>query len=266
MPVAEAAKKADIIQILLPDELQASVYKSEIMPHLSENKVLMFSHGFNIHYGQIVPPANVDVIMVAPKGPGFMVRRQYEEGKGVPALIAIEQDHTGKAHKTALAYAKGIGATRAVVLETTFREETETDLFGEQAVLCGGISSLIKAGFETLVDAGYAPEMAYLEVCHETKLIVDLIYEGGLTNMRQYVSNTAQYGDMTRGPRVIGPEAYEAMEEILGEIQSGEFAKEWMLENMVNRPVFNALTKADEEHLLEETGKEVRAMMPQFRK
>jgi len=266
MPVAEAAKKADIIQILLPDELQGAVYKSEIMPHLSENKTLMFSHGFNIHFGQIVPPANIDVIMVAPKGPGFMVRRQYEEGKGVPALIAIEQDHTGKAHKIALAYAKGIGATRAVVLETTFREETETDLFGEQAVLCGGASSLIKAGFETLVNAGYAPEMAYLEVCHELKLIVDLIYEGGLTNMRQYVSNTAQYGDLTRGPRVIGPEAYEAMEEILDEIQSGEFAKEWMLENMVNRPVFTALTKADEDHLLEETGKEVRAMMPQFRK
>jgi ketol-acid reductoisomerase len=266
MTVAEAAKKADIIQILLPDELQAAVYKNEIMPYLSENKVLMFSHGFNIHFGQIVPPANVDVLMVAPKGPGFMVRRQYEEGKGVPALIAVQQDHTGKAHKVALAYAKGIGATRAVVLETSFREETETDLFGEQAVLCGGASSLIKAGFETLVNAGYAPEMAYLEVCHEMKLIVDLIYEGGLTNMRQYVSNTAQYGDMTRGPRVIGPESYEAMEEILSEIQSGEFAKEWMLENMVNRPVFTALTKADEEHLLETTGKEVRAMMPQFRK
>jgi ketol-acid reductoisomerase len=266
LSVAEAAKKADIIQILLPDELQAAVFRSEIMPHLTENKTLMFSHGFNIHFGQIQPPANVDVIMVAPKGPGFMVRRQYEEGKGVPALIAIHQDYTGKGHKTALAYAKGIGATRAVVLETTFREETETDLFGEQAVLCGGTASLIKAGFETLVDAGYAPEMAYLEVCHELKLIVDLIYEGGLTNMRQYVSNTAQYGDMTRGPRVIGPEAYEAMEEILAEIQSGEFAKEWMLENIVNRPVFNALTKADEDHLLEETGKEVRAMMPQFRK
>ncbi len=197
LSVADAAKKADIIQILLPDELQAAIFRTEIMPHLTENKVLMFSHGFNIHFGQIQPPANVDVIMVAPKGPGFMVRRQYEEGKGVPALIAIHQDHTGKAHKTALAYAKGIGATRAVVLETSFREETETDLFGEQAVLCGGTASLIKAGFETLVDAGYAPEMAYLEVCHELKLIVDLIYEGGLTNMRQYVSNTAQYGDMT---------------------------------------------------------------------
>lgn len=266
MTVAEAVKKSDIIQILLPDEHQGAVYRNEIMPHLTEGKCLMFSHGFNIHYGQIVPPQTVDVIMVAPKGPGFMVRRQYEEGKGVPALIAIHQDHTKKAHQIALAYAKGIGATRAVVLETSFREETETDLFGEQAVLCGGMTSLIKAGFETLVDAGYAPEMAYLEVLHETKLIVDLIYEGGLTNMRKYISNTAQYGDLTRGPRVIGEESYEAMQEILDEIQSGEFAKEWMLENMVNRPVFNALTKADEEHLIEEVGKEVRSMMPQFKK
>jgi ketol-acid reductoisomerase len=266
MTVADAVKKADIIQILLPDEHQSAVYRSEIMPYLTENKCLMFSHGFNIHFGQIVPPSIVDVIMVAPKGPGFMVRRQYEEGKGVPALIAVHQDHSGKAHAIALAYAKGIGATRAVVLETSFREETETDLFGEQAVLCGGTTALIKAGFETLVDAGYAPEMAYLEVLHETKLIVDLIYEGGLTNMRKYISNTAQYGDLTRGPRVIGPEAYEAMQEILDEIQSGEFAKEWMLENLVNRPVFNALTKADEDHLIEDVGREVRAMMPQFRK
>jgi len=265
MAVAEAVKKADIIQILLPDEHQAAVYKSEIMPHLSDKKCLMFSHGFNIHFGQIVPPPTVDVIMVAPKGPGFMVRRQYEEGKGVPALIAVHQDHTGKAHQIALAYAKGIGATRAVVLETSFREETETDLFGEQAVLCGGCTSLVKAGFETLVDAGYEPEMAYLEILHELKLIVDLIYEGGLTNMRKYISNTAQYGDLTRGPRVIGPESYEAMQEILEEIQSGKFAREWMLENMVNRPVFNALTKADEEHLIEKVGKEVRGMMPQFR-
>ena len=266
MPVAEAVKKADIVQILLPDEHQAAVYRAEILPHLTANKCLMFSHGFNIHFGQIVPPPTVDVIMVAPKGPGFMVRRQYEEGNGVPALIAVHQDHSGKAHKIALAYAKGIGATRAVVLETSFREETETDLFGEQAVLCGGTTALIKAGFETLVDAGYAPEMAYLEVLHETKLIVDLIYEGGLTNMRKYISNTAQYGDLTRGPRVIGQEAYEAMQEILDEIQSGEFAKEWMLENTVNRPVFNALTKADEEHMIEEVGREVRGMMPQFKK
>jgi ketol-acid reductoisomerase len=265
MKVADAVKQADIVQILLPDEHQGAIFRTEILPNLKENQCLMFSHGFNIHFGQIVPPATVDVIMVAPKGPGFMVRRQYEEGNGVPALIAVHQDHTGKAHKIALAYAKGIGATRAVVLETSFREETETDLFGEQAVLCGGCTSLVKAGFETLVNAGYEPEMAYLEVCHELKLIVDLIYEGGLTNMRQYISNTAQYGDLTRGPRVIGPEAYEAMQEILEEIQSGKFAREWMLENMVNRPMFTALTKADEEHLLEEVGKEVRGMMPQFR-
>jgi ketol-acid reductoisomerase len=265
MKVADAIKGADIVQILLPDEHQGAVFRTEILPHLKEDQCLMFSHGFNIHFGQIVPPATIDVVMVAPKGPGFMVRRQYEEGKGVPALIAVHQDHTGKAHKVALAYSKGIGATRAVVLETSFREETETDLFGEQAVLCGGCTSLIKAGFETLVDAGYEPEMAYLEVCHELKLIVDLIYEGGLTNMRQYISNTAQYGDLTRGPRVIGPETYEAMQEILEEIQSGRFAREWMLENMVNRPVFTARTKADEEHLIEEVGKEVRGMMPQFR-
>jgi len=266
MTVAEATKTAEIVQILLPDEHQGAVFRHEILPHLSANKCLMFSHGFNIHFGQIVPPETVDVVMVAPKGPGFMVRRQYEEGKGVPALIAIHQDYTGRAHAIALAYAKGIGATRAVVLETSFREETETDLFGEQAVLCGGCTSLVKAGFETLVDAGYEPEMAYLEVFHELKLIVDLLYEGGLTNMRQYISNTAQYGDLTRGPRVIGPEVYEAMQEILEEIRTGKFAREWMLENMVNRPQFAALTKADEEHLIEEVGKEVRAMMPQFRK
>jgi len=266
MKVADAVKSADIVQILLPDEHQGAVFKTEILPNLKANKCLMFSHGFNIHFGQIVPPATIDVIMVAPKGPGFMVRRQYEEGKGVPALIAVHQDASGKAHKIALAYAKGIGATRAVVLETSFREETETDLFGEQAVLCGGVTSLIKAGFETLVDAGYSPEMAYLEVLHETKLIVDLIYEGGLTNMRKYISNTAQYGDLTRGPRVIGEESYIAMEEILEEIQSGKFAREWMLENMVNRQKNNALTKADEEHLIEEVGKEVRGMMPQFKK
>lgn len=264
--VCDAAKAADIIMILLPDETQGDVYKTEIMPYLSENKCLMFSHGFNIHYGQIVPPPTVDVIMVAPKGPGHMVRRTFEEGKGVPALIAIEQDYTGNAKKIALAYAKGIGGTRAVVLETTFMEETETDLFGEQAVLCGGVTSLIKAGFDTLVGAGYAPEMAYLEVLHEMKLIVDLIYEGGFTKMRDSISNTAQYGDITRGPRVIGPESYEAMEEILAEIQTGEFAKEWILENRVNRPVFTALTRADEEHLIEEVGAELRAMMPQFKK
>ncbi|MCX6693937.1 MAG: ketol-acid reductoisomerase [Methanomicrobiales archaeon] len=264
--VPDAVKNADIIQVLIPDEHQAAVYRTEIRPHLADGKCLMFSHGFNIHYGQIVPPPNVDVIMVAPKGPGHMVRRQYEEGRGVPALIAVHQDHSGNAKKTALAYAKAIGATRAVVLETSFREETETDLFGEQAVLCGGVTSLVKAGFETLVEAGYSPEMAYLEVLHELKLIVDLIYEGGLSKMRSAISNTAQYGDLTRGPRIIGPEVYAAMEEILHEIQNGEFAKEWILENMVNRPVFNALTKADEEHLIEEVGQEIRQMMPQFKK
>jgi ketol-acid reductoisomerase len=265
-PVRDAVKSADVVQILLPDETQAGVYRSEIGPNLRKGSRLMFSHGFNIHFGQIVPPDFVDVIMVAPKGPGSMVRRQYQDGKGVPALIAVHQDYSGKAKEIALGYAKGIGATRAVVLETTFREETETDLFGEQAVLCGGVTSLIKAGFETLVDAGYAPEMAYLEILHELKLIVDLIYEGGFTKMRNAISNTAQYGDLTRGPRVIGPEVYMAMQEILEEIQSGEFAKEWILENQVNRPVFNALTRMDEEHLIEDIGKEIRAMMPQFRK
>ncbi|WP_292408434.1 MULTISPECIES: ketol-acid reductoisomerase [unclassified Methanoculleus] len=265
-PVAEVVKRAEIIQILLPDESQAAVYRTEISPFLRENACLMFSHGFNIHYGQIVPPPTVDVVMVAPKGPGHMVRRTYEEGEGVPALIAVHQDYTGKAHAVALAYARGIGATRAVVLETTFAEETETDLFGEQAVLCGGVTSLIKAGFETLVDAGYAPEMAYLEVLHEMKLIVDLIYEGGFTKMRDSISNTARYGDLTRGPRVIGPETYAAMQEILEEIQNGEFAREWLLENTVNRPVLNALTRADEEHLIEQVGKELRGFMPQFQK
>jgi len=266
LDVSKAAERADVIMILLPDETQGVVYKNEIEQHLTENKCLMFSHGFNIHFGQIVPPADVDIIMVAPKGPGHMVRRTYEEGKGVPALIAIHQEYTGKAKEIALAYAKGIGATRAVVLETSFREETETDLFGEQAVLCGGTTALIKAGFETLVKAGYAPEMAYLEVLHEMKLIVDLIYEGGFTKMRDSISNTAQYGDITRGPRVIGEESKAEMEQILKEIQSGAFTKEWMLENAVNRPMFNALTRADEEHLIEKVGAEIRGMMPQFRK
>jgi len=263
--VDEAVKRADIIQILLPDEIQGAVFRTEIAPFIEEGNCLMFSHGFNIHYGQIVPAPTIDVVMVAPKGPGHMVRRTYEEGNGVPALIAVHQNYSGRAKEIALAYAKGIGATRAVVLETTFMEETETDLFGEQAVLCGGVTSLIKAGFETLVDAGYAPEMAYLEVLHELKLIVDLIYEGGFTNMRNSISNTAQYGDLTRGPRVIGPEVYIAMREVLEEIQSGEFAREWMLENTVNRPVFSALTRADEEHIIEKVGLEIRGMMPQFK-
>ncbi|MBR1369009.1 ketol-acid reductoisomerase [Methanocalculus chunghsingensis] len=263
--VSDAVKKADLVQILLPDETQGPVFRSEIGPFLRDGASLVFSHGFNIHYGQIVAPEGVNVFMVAPKGPGFMVRRTYTEGKGVPALIAVYQDISGDARNLALAYAKGIGSTRAMVLETTFREETETDLFGEQAVLCGGITSLIREGFETLVDAGYSPEMAYLEVLHETKLIVDLIYEGGFTKMRRYISNTAQYGDLTRGPRVIGPESRMAMEEILAEIQNGTFAKEWILENMVNRPVFNALTRADEEHEIEAVGAELRKDMPQFK-
>ncbi|WP_298667974.1 ketol-acid reductoisomerase [uncultured Methanofollis sp.] len=264
--VADAAREAEIVQVLLPDEDQAAVYRSAVRQGLTGGKTLMFSHGFNIHYGQIVPPPDVNVVMVAPKGPGHMVRRMYEEGKGVPALIAVEQDATGDAKAIALAYAKGIGATRAAVFETTFREETETDLFGEQAVLCGGCTSLIKAGFETLVANGYAPEMAYLEVLHELKLIVDLIYEGGFSGMRDSISNTAKYGDLTRGPRVIGPETYEAMQEILDEIQDGRFAKEWILENMTGRPVFTALTRADEEHEIECVGKEIRALMPQFQK
>lgn len=264
--VADAAKMADIIQVLLPDEDQAAIYQASIRQGLSAGKTLMFSHGFNIHYGQIVPPPDVNVVMVAPKGPGHMVRRMYEEGKGVPALIAVEKDATGQAKAIALAYAKGIGATRAAVFETSFKEETETDLFGEQAVLCGGCTALVRAGFETLVANGYAPEMAYLEVLHELKLIVDLIYEGGFTKMRDSISNTAQYGDLTRGPRVIGPESYAAMQEILEEIQDGRFAKEWILENMTRRPVFTALTRADEEHEIEEVGAEIRALMPQFQK
>ncbi|MCP1714369.1 ketol-acid reductoisomerase [Methanocalculus alkaliphilus] len=263
--VSDAVKIADLVQILLPDEAQGPVFRSEIGPFLRDGASLVFSHGFNIHYGQIVPPEGVDVFMVAPKGPGFMVRRTYTEGNGVPALIAVYQDVSGNARNLALAYAKGIGSARAMILETTFREETETDLFGEQAVLCGGITSLIREGYETLVDAGYSPEMAYLEVLHETKLIVDLIYEGGFTKMRRYISNTAQYGDLTRGPRVIGPESRMAMEEILCEIQNGTFAKEWILENMVNRPVFNALTRADEEHEIEAVGAELRKDMPQFK-
>jgi ketol-acid reductoisomerase len=263
--VAEAVKIADLVQILLPDETQAAVFRTEIAENLRKGASLVFSHGFNIHYGQIVPPATVNVFMVAPKGPGYMVRRTYTEGMGVPALIAVYQDVNGNSRALALAYAKGIGATRAMVLETTFREETETDLFGEQAVLCGGITSLIRAGFETLVDAGYSPEMAYLEVLHETKLIIDLIYEGGFTKMRRYISNTAQYGDLTRGPRVIGPESQMEMQEILAEIQNGTFAKEWILENMVGRPVFNALTRADEEHEIEYVGAELRKDMPQFK-
>ena len=258
---AEASKQADMIQILAQDNLQAQLYKTEIVENLKKGKTLVFSHGFNIHYGQIVPPPEVDVIMVAPKGPGHLVRREFERGAGVPSLIAVYQDFSKKAKKKALAYAKGIGATRAGVLETTFGEETETDLFGEQAVLCGGASELVKAGFDTLVEAGYQPEIAYFECLHELKLIVDLMYEGGISYMRYSISDTAEYGDMTRGRRVVTEETREEMRAILQEIQSGEFAREWILENMAGRPVYSAIKRIDSEHLIEKVGKQLRAMM-----
>ncbi|MCK4402097.1 ketol-acid reductoisomerase [bacterium] len=258
----EAAKKADIIQILTPDEVQAKVYKNDIAPYLKDGKALVFSHGFNIHFGQIVPPSNIDVFMVAPKGPGHLVRRMYEDDGGVPCLIAIFQEYTGKAKDLGLAYAKGIGGTKAGVIETTFAEETETDLFGEQVVLCGGLTALIKAGFEVLVEAGYQPEMAYFECLHEVKLITDLLHEGGIGWMRHSISNTAEYGDLSRGPRIVTKETKAEMKKILKEVQSGEFAKEWILENQANRPVFNALAKKDEKHLIEVVGKKLRGMMP----
>jgi len=258
---AEIAKKCDIIQILLPDELQARIYAAEIKPHLRKGQVLVFSHGFNIHFGQIVPPADVDVIMIAPKGPGPLVRSEYQKGSGVPNLIAIFQNVSGKAKEIALAYAKGIGGTRAGVIETTFAEETETDLFGEQAVLCGGVSALVMAGFETLVEAGYQPEIAYFECLHELKLIVDLFYKGGISLMREKVSNTAEYGDLTRGPRIVTEETKKEMRKMLKEVQSGEFAREWILENQTGRPVFNALERKGKEHLLEKVGAELRKMM-----
>lgn len=258
---SEAAQKADIIMMLVPDQVQAAIYERDVKPHLTAGKMLLFSHGFNIHFGQIVPPADVDVAMVAPKGPGHLVRREYERGAGVPALVAIHQDATGNAMKRALAYAKGIGASRSGVIETTFKEETETDLFGEQAVLCGGAAELIKAGFETLVEAGYAPEIAYFECCHELKLIVDLIYEGGLARMRYSISDTAEYGDLSRGKRVITAETKKAMKEILYEIQSGQFAREWILENQANRPVLNARRRHEKEHQIEKVGARLRAMM-----
>ncbi|MHB1042192.1 MAG: ketol-acid reductoisomerase [Eubacteriales bacterium] len=264
--VPDAAKAADIIQILLPDELQAGVYKEEIGPYLTEGKAVMFSHGFNIHFGQIVPPSFIDVFMVAPKSPGHMVRRMYQEGKGVPGLVAVHQDYSGKAKETALAYAKGIGCTKAGVFDTSFREETETDLFGEQTVLCGGVTELMKAGFDTLVEAGYAPEMAYFECVHEMKLIVDLIYEGGFSFMRYSISNTAEYGDYMTGPRVITEETRKEMKKVLSEIQNGEFAKKWVVENQANRPVFNAIARREKDHLVEKVGAKLRAMMPWLKK
>ncbi|AAC07240.1 ketol-acid reductoisomerase [Aquifex aeolicus] len=257
----EAAKRADIIMFLIPDTVQPEVYKNEVEPELNSSKTLAFAHGFNIHFRQIVPPKDVDVFMVAPKGPGHLVRWMYTEGKGVPALVAIHQDASGTCKDKALAYAKGIGATRAGVIETTFKEETETDLFGEQMVLCGGVTALIKAGFETLVNAGYQPEVAYFECLHELKLIVDLIYEHGISGMRYSISDTAKYGDVTRGERiykVVKP----VMEKTLEEIQKGEFAREWILENKAGRPVYYALLERDREHLVEKVGEELRKMMP----
>jgi ketol-acid reductoisomerase len=257
----EAAKKSDIIQILAPDTAQSRIYQDEIQGELKKGKTLVFSHGFNIHYGQIMPPPDVDVIMIAPKGPGHLVRRQFVEGKGVPSLVAVQQDASGGALKVALAYAKGIGSTRAGVIETTFKEETETDLFGEQVVLCGGTTELVRAGFDTLVAAGYQPEIAYFECLHELKLIVDLMYEGGISYMRYSISDTAEYGDLTRGRRIIDEETRLIMKEILEEVQDGTFAREWILENEAHRPVFNALRKKGQEHLIEKVGKELRRMM-----
>ncbi|MTJ12646.1 ketol-acid reductoisomerase [Anabaena sp. UHCC 0187] len=264
--VADAAKAADFIMILLPDEVQKTIYKNEIEPNLEAGNVLAFAHGFNIHFAQVVPPADVDVVMVAPKGPGHLVRRTYEQGQGVPALFAVYQDATGHARDRAMAYAKGVGGTRAGILETTFREETETDLFGEQAVLCGGLSALIKAGFETLVEAGYQPELAYFECLHEVKLIVDLVVEGGLATMRDSISNTAEYGDYTRGPRVVTAETKAEMKKILSEIQSGQFAREFVLENQAGKPGFTAMRRQEAEHPIEAVGKDLRAMFSWLKK
>src|SRR6185295_16484666 len=262
LPTAEAVREADIVMVLLPDTEQKKVYEAEIAPNLVDGNSLAFAHGFNIHFNQVSPPAGVDVWMIAPKGPGHLVRRTYEEGGGVPCLVAVANDATGKAKQTALAYAKAIGGTRAGVLDTTFEEETETDLFGEQVVLCGGLTELIKGSFETLVAAGYQPESAYFETLHEVKLIVDLIYEGGIANMRYSISDTAEYDDMTRGPRIITDDTRAEMKRILEEIQSGQFAREWILENQAGRPTFNALRRRAEQHPIEEVGERLRSMMP----
>ncbi|MBT2754548.1 ketol-acid reductoisomerase [Mesobacillus foraminis] len=259
--VGEATAQSDVVMILLPDELQPSVYNNEIKPNLT-NQALMFAHGFNIHFSQITAPKESDVLLVAPKGPGHLVRRTYTEGAGVPALFAIYQDVTGEARELALAYAHGIGSLRAGGLETSFKEETETDLFGEQAVLCGGLTSLVKAGFETLTEAGYQPELAYFECLHELKLIVDLMYEGGLEGMRYSISDTAQWGDFVSGPRVVTAQAKEEMKAVLKDIQEGKFAKDWILENQANRPVFNAINENEKQHPIEVVGRELRAMMP----
>ncbi len=262
----EAAKQADIIMILVPDQIQSMVYESDILPNLKKGDVLAFAHGFNIHYNQIIPPEFVDVIMIAPKGPGHLVRRVYQEGKGVPNLIAIFQDASGKAKEIALAYSKGIGGTRAGVIETTFKEETETDLFGEQAVLCGGVSELIRAGFNTLVEAGYQPEIAYFECLHELKLIVDLIYEGGLSRMYYSVSDTAEYGGLAKGPVVIGEESRKAMKKLLTDIQTGAFATEWILENRAKSPYFKGLRRLLADSKLEQVGVQLRGMMSWIKK
>ncbi|MFH1411578.1 MAG: ketol-acid reductoisomerase [Candidatus Omnitrophota bacterium] len=262
LPAQEAAKKADIIQVLTQDHVQAAVYEKAIAANLKEGDALAFSHGFNIHFKQIVPPKNIDVFMVAPKGPGALVREMYEQGKGVPCLIAVFQDATGKARDKALSYAKALGGTRAGVIETTFKEETETDLFGEQAVLCGGASELVKAGFDTLVEAGYQPEIAYFECLHELKLITDLVYKYGISGMRARVSDTAEYGDITRGKRVINADTRKEMKKILSEIQSGDFANEWIKENKEGRPNYNKITETEKNHKIEIVGKELRGMMP----
>jgi len=266
MTAAEAAKKADIIMILINDEKQAQLYKESIEPNLTKHKALVFAHGFAIHFGQIVPPADIDVFLIAPKGPGHTVRSQFLEGRGVPCLIAIHQDASGHAKEVALAYALGIGGARAGVMETTFREETETDLFGEQAVLCGGVSALIKAGFETLVEAGYQPEMAYFECCHEMKLIVDLINQGGLSMMRYSISDTAEYGDYITGNKIITADTKKAMKDVLTDIQTGVFARDWLLENQVGKPFFNATKRIESEHQIEVVGSELRKMMSWLKK
>src|SRR5215470_10330417 len=262
LPVADAAERADIVMMLTPDELTPGIYKREIEPHLKPGKYLACAHGFSIHFKKIVPPADVNVFMVAPKGPGHLVRSEFEKGQGVPCLLAVAQDPSGNTKQVALAYASAIGGGRAAILETTFKEETETDLFGEQSVLCGGLTELMRAGFETLVEAGYAPEMAYFECIHEMKLIVDLIYEGGITNMRYSISNTAEYGDMTRGKRIISNESREAMKKILADIQAGKFADEWINEYRAGLPHFRELRKEGEHHPAEQVGATLRSMMP----
>ncbi len=259
---AEAAREAEVVMLTVPDESMADIYREEVEPHLRPGKYLAVAHGFNIHFGQIVPPAGVNVFMVAPKGPGHTVRAHFAEGRGVPSLVAVHADPAGDTLQIALAYAKGLGAGRAGIIETNFREETETDLFGEQAVLCGGLTALMQAGYETLVEAGYAPEMAYFETIHEVKLIVDLIYEGGIANMRYSVSNTAEYGDLTRGPRLIDESVRQRMREILREVQTGIFAREYILENRAGRPCFGALRRRAEAHGLEEVGARLRSLMP----